>query len=95
MKLTFLPSEVHIGSKEPRFLTANPMTISLLQAARMEEAFEIVAKELFLAGYQKIDSSVASGSDPLDIMAALLVPVRLDFPNSIGIKQMLNINEEE
>ncbi len=92
MKLTFMPGEVRIPSKEATVLPANLMTLSLLQAGRIEEAFEIVTKELFLAGYQKLNSSVARGNDTLDIMAALLVPVRIDFPNSIGIKQMLNID---
>ncbi|MFA5312029.1 MAG: type I-U CRISPR-associated protein Csx17 [Methanomassiliicoccales archaeon] len=94
MKLTFLPFEIKLPSGETKVLPSNPMTVSLLQAGRTEEAFRIVTKELFMAGYQKIDPSIARGCESLDIAAALMIPVRMDFPNSIGIKQMLNMDQE-
>jgi CRISPR-associated protein Csx17 len=88
-KMTFLPEEVHLPTGDSVVMIANNRVCPLLMAGRTKDAMEIVTRQLFLAGFKKIELTVKDGVNTSGFVSALLIPVTENYYLSSKIKNIL------
>ncbi|QLH75576.1 MAG: type I-U CRISPR-associated protein Csx17 [Methanomassiliicoccales archaeon] len=88
LKMTFLSDPIVADSGEEIELKADAKVVPLLLAGRGEEAIKTVSRQLYLAGFNKVNVAPIKGTE-LSLAASLLIPVESKFYKDRRIKTIL------